>query len=178
MKWQVSQAPVLIHADLDQQFRMETDASNYTYGAVLSQKQADNRHHPIGFMLKSMNPAEHNYGIPDKEALAIVKGLQNWQHWLKQMKLPVQILTDHKNLEYFAKPRILNRRQMRWLELLMHYNYKIHYRPGDKNCAADALSRRTELKPPDGEDNQPLCLIPETKFSEIATCEAELTDSD
>ena len=56
------------------------------------------------------------------------------------MKLPVQILTDHKNLKYFAKPRILNRRQMRWLELLMHYNYEIHYRPGDKNCAADALS--------------------------------------
>ena len=53
---------------------METDVLNYAYRAVLSQKQADNRHHPIGFMSKSMNPAEHNYGIPDKEALAIVKG--------------------------------------------------------------------------------------------------------
>ena len=60
----------------------------------------------------------------------------------------------------------------------MHYNYEIHYWPGDKNCAANALSRRAELKPPDGEDDQPLCLIPETKFSEIATCEVELTDSD
>ena len=106
---------------------METDASNYAYGAVLSQKQADNRHHPIGFMLKLMNPAECNYGIPDKEALAIVKGLQNWRHWLKRTKLPIQILTDHKNLEYFAKPQALNRWQMRWLELLTHYNYEIHY---------------------------------------------------
>ena len=35
-----------------------------------------------------------------------------------------------------------------------------------------------ELKPPDGEDDQPLCLIPETKFSEIAACEVELTNSD
>ena len=157
---------------------METDASNYAYRAILSQKQADNRHHLIGFMSKSMNPAKRNYGIPDKEALAIVKGLQNWQHWLERMKLPVQILTDHKNLKYFVKPRILNRQQMRWLELLTHYNYKIHYRPSDKNCAADTLSRRAELKPVDGEDNQLLCLIPETKFSEIAACEAELTDSD
>ena len=88
---------------------METDASNYTYRAVLSQKQADNQHHSIGFMLKSMNPAKHNYRIPDKEVLMIIKGLQNWQHWLEQMKLPVQILTDHKNLEYFVKPCILNR---------------------------------------------------------------------
>ena len=79
---------------------------------ILSQKQANNRHHPIGFMLKLMNPTECNYGIPDKEALAIIKGLQNWRHWLEHMKLPVQILTDHKNLEYFAKPRALNRQQM------------------------------------------------------------------
>ena len=72
------QAPILVHADPDQQFHMETNASNYVYGAVLSQKQTNGRHHPIGFMSKSMNPAEWNYGIPDKETLAIMKGLQNW----------------------------------------------------------------------------------------------------
>jgi hypothetical protein len=121
-------------------FCMETDMSNYAYGAVLSQKQTDGRHHLIGYMSKSMNPVERNYGILDKEALAIVKGLQNWRHWLERTRLPVQILTDHKNLEYFARPRILNRRQMCWLEMLTHYNYEIHYRPGNKNCVADALS--------------------------------------
>jgi hypothetical protein len=52
-------------------------------------------------MLKSMNLVEQNYGIPDKEALAIIKGLQNWRHWLERTQLPVQILMDHKNLEYF-----------------------------------------------------------------------------
>ena len=67
---------------------------------------------------------------------------------------------------------------MCWLELLTHYNYEIHYQPSDKNCAADALSQHAELKPVDREDDQLLCLIPETKFSEIAACEAELTDSD
>ena len=117
-----------------------------------------------------MNPAKQNYGILDKEALAIVKGLQNWRHWLKPMKLPIQILTNHKNLEYFMKPRVLNRQQMCWLELLTHYNYKIHYQPGDKNCVADALSQHVELRPLDGEDDKPLCLIPETKFTQIAAC--------
>jgi hypothetical protein len=34
---------------------------------------------------------------------------------------------------------------MRWLEMLMHYNYEIHYHPSDKNSAADALSQREEL---------------------------------
>ena len=127
LKWRVTEAPVLVHADPDAQFRMETDASNYTYGTVLSQKQTDGQHHPIRFMLKSMNPAERNYGILDKEALAIVKGLQNWRHWLECTQLLVHILTDHKNLESFVKPKILNWRQMHWLELLTHYNYEIHY---------------------------------------------------
>jgi hypothetical protein len=125
-----------------------------------------------------MNPVEQNYGIPDKEALAIVKGLQNWRHWLEPMKLLVQILTDHKNLEYFLQPRILNQHQMHWLEMLMHYNYEIHYCLGDKNCAANALSQRVELRPPDGEDEVPQCLIPEAKFTELAACKAEMTDSD
>jgi hypothetical protein len=178
LKWGVSQAPILVHANPERAFRMETNASNYVYGAVLSQKQTDGQHHLIRYMSKSMNLVEQNYGIPDKEALAIVKGLQNWRHWLKRMKLPVQILTDHKNLEYFARPCILNRRQMRWLEMLMHYNYEIHYHPGNKNCAANALSRRVELCPPDREDDIPQCLIPEAKFTELAACKAGMTDSD
>jgi hypothetical protein len=41
LKWQVSQAPVLIHTDPEKAFRMETDASNYAYSAILSQKQTN-----------------------------------------------------------------------------------------------------------------------------------------
>ena len=58
---------------------METDTSNYAYGAVLSQKQdEDNKRHPVAFMSKSMTPAEWNYDIGDKEMLAIVKPLEHW----------------------------------------------------------------------------------------------------
>jgi hypothetical protein len=83
LKWWVSQAPVLVHTDPKKGFRMETDVSNYAYRAVLSQKQTDRWHHLIGYMSMSMNPAEWNYGILDKEVLVIVKGLQNWRHWLE-----------------------------------------------------------------------------------------------
>jgi hypothetical protein len=67
---------------------------------------------------------------------------------------------------------------MHWLEMLTHYNYEIHYRLGDKNCVADALSQRAELRPPDRADNIPQCLIPKAKFTKLAACEAEMTDSD
>jgi hypothetical protein len=55
-----------------------------------------------------MTPAERNYRISDKEALAIIKALQHWQHWLEGMTKPVHIITDHCNLEYFKNPHPLN----------------------------------------------------------------------
>ena len=76
------------------------------------------------------------------------------------------------------KPRILNCRQMCWLELLTHYNYKIHYQPGDKNCTADALSQCAKLRPPDSEDEQLMSLISPEQFTGIAACEADLTQED
>jgi hypothetical protein len=57
---------------------METNASNVAYGAMLSQKQENRRYHPVGFMSKSMLPAEQNYDIYEKEVLGIVKPLLYW----------------------------------------------------------------------------------------------------
>jgi hypothetical protein len=72
-------SPVLIHPDLEEWFRVETDTSNYAYGAILSQKgKKDQKQHPVTFFSKSMTTPERNYGISDKEALAIVKALQHW----------------------------------------------------------------------------------------------------
>jgi hypothetical protein len=98
-------SPVLIHPDPEERFRVETDASNYTYGAILSQKgKKDQKQHPVAFFSKSMTAPERNYGISDKEALAIVKALQHWRHWLEGTKIPIEIIMDHKNLQYFTKP--------------------------------------------------------------------------
>jgi len=168
LKKAVASSPVLAHPNLDLGFRVETDASNYAYGAVLSQRNSDDhKYHPVAFYSKSMNPAERNYGISDKETLAIVKALQHWRHWLEGTVVPVEIITDHKNLEYFTRPRVLNRRQLRWQDLLTHYNYTITYRPGHKNGAADALSRREELAPEDAPEDQPTTLFSKTEVAPI-----------
>jgi hypothetical protein len=104
LKQMICLSPILIHADPMEKFQMETDASNYTYEAILSQKGKDQKLHPVAFYLKSMSPAERNYSISDKEALPIVKGLQHWRHWLECTEQPVTIITDHRNLEYFRTP--------------------------------------------------------------------------
>src|SRR5258708_8929306 len=109
-----------------------------------------------------MTDPERNYDIGDREALAISRALQNWRHWLEATKEPIEIITDHKNLVNFSKPQILKQRQARWLQALQRFNYIIKYRPGDRNSAADALSRRAELEPMEKPREQ--VLIPAERF--------------
>jgi len=106
----------------DAPYHLETDTSDYTLGTVLSQKQ-DNKWHPVAFLSKSLNEAERNYEIYDKEMLAIMVALDEWRHHLLGAKLQFEIWTDHQNLMYFKKPQKMNRRQAQWITELQEYNF-------------------------------------------------------
>jgi len=82
----------------------------------------DDKWHPVAYISKSLSPAERNYDIYDKEMLAVICALEQWHHYLEGTKYPVQILTDHKNLEYFMTAQKLNRRQARWSLFLSRFD--------------------------------------------------------
>jgi hypothetical protein len=166
LKEAVTLEPVLKHVNPREQFHMETNASNFVYGAILLQKQPTGKRHPVAYMSKSMTPAKKNYDIGDKEALAIVKPLQHWRHWLEGTRLPIKIITNHKNLINFSKPQILNQRQMRWLHTLQWYNFVIGYRPGAQNSAADTLSWQQDLAT-EGDRQTPQMLLSPQQFVEL-----------
>jgi len=105
--------PVLAALDLDKEFRVEVDASNYTTGGVLSMKCSNDRWRPVAFISKSLSNTERNYEIHDKEMLAIVRCLEAWKHFLEGAVVKFEVWADHKNLEYFMKAQKLNRRQAR-----------------------------------------------------------------
>lgn len=90
-----------------------------------------------------MSLAESNYKVYDKELLAIVQAFEEWCPEVEGSPSPVEVVTDHKALEYFMKSRLLSRRQARLSEFLSRFNFRICYRPGDQNGPADALSRPT-----------------------------------
>jgi len=96
---------------------------------------------PCAFLSQSLNPAERNYNIYDRELLAVIQALKEWRHYLHGSPYPVKVQTDHKNLTYFKQPQNLNRRQARWLLDLSDFDLELHHVPGKDLGAPDALSR-------------------------------------
>ena len=64
--------PVLVIPDLDKEMRVEVNASDFAMGGVLLIKCEDERWRPVVYIFKSLNEAERNYEIYDKEILVII----------------------------------------------------------------------------------------------------------
>jgi hypothetical protein len=146
LKKRLLTAPVLRHFSYDLPTRLETDSSDGIMGGVLSQQQPDTQDwHPVGYFSETMQGAELNYSIQDKELMAVVRALQYWRAELIGLQqAPFLVITDHQALEHYSTKRQLNLRQAGWAELLAQYNFTITYRPGSQNGGADALSRKAE----------------------------------
>jgi len=72
LKERFTTEPVLVTPDLDKKMRVEADASDFVIGEVLLMKCEDKKWRPVAYISKSLNEAERNYKIHDKEMLAII----------------------------------------------------------------------------------------------------------
>lgn len=147
LKAAFTSAALLKHYNPLRQLVLETDASDYAIAGILSQVHNDGRTYPIAFFSRKMTPAELNYEIHDKEMLAIVSSFKEWRHYLEGTQYPIDVVTDHRSLEYFTTTKQLNRRQARWSEFLSDFHFKIRYRPGAQGAKPDALTRRPDYHP-------------------------------
>ena len=62
---------------------------------------------------------------------------------LENIEEPVQVIIDHKNLEYFISSKLLHRRQARWSDFFSRFNFKITYRSGSLNNKTDVFTRQS-----------------------------------
>ena len=112
LKMAVTTNPVLHFPTDTDIYRVEADSSDFATGAVPSQGQKG-IWVPIAYLSKSLNEAERNYDIHDKEMLAVMRAITKWRYYLQGTPETFEIWTDHKNLEYFMTSKKLNRRQAR-----------------------------------------------------------------
>ncbi|MBW0590451.1 hypothetical protein O181_130166 [Austropuccinia psidii MF-1] len=144
-------APILSHFNPSLPTIVETDASDYALGTVLSQV-SDSGKHPIAFDSCKLIAAELNYEIHDKELLGIVWAPKRWRAFLLSLSSPFEVLTNHSSLQYFMTSKVLTCRQACWAEFLSEFHFSITYRPGRLATLPDALSRRDNVYPERGED--------------------------
>lgn len=135
-------APVLALPDFSKTFTIETDASDGGIGAVLCQEG-----HPIAYVSKALGIKNRGLSTYEKEYLAILLAVDHWRSYLQHAEFI--ILTYHHSLMHLNEQRLHTPWQHKAYTKLRGLQFKICYRKGSSNAAADALSRKYNLDPVD-----------------------------
>ena len=101
---------ILRHYDPSLPIIIETDASNYISRGILSQYRKDGIFYLVAYFSKKYNLAECNYKIYNKELIVIIRAFEEQRPKLEGSEIPIDVITDYKNLEYFILAKQLSRR--------------------------------------------------------------------
>ena len=142
---------MLIAPDMTKEFIVTTDASDFALGAVLGKRKIG-EDKVCNYGSRCLRGAELRYSTYDRELLAIVFAKNLFRPFLYGRKFT--IVTDHEPLKHFHKTKKPDLRFNRLKTDLCGYECDNIYRPGPRNCNADALSRNPIIH--EGEDNPEL----------------------
>jgi hypothetical protein len=131
-------APVLSLPNFNLPFILETDASNIGVGAVLMQAG-----HPIAYLSKALCPRNQGLSTCEKEFLAIILAVDHWRHYLQLKEFIIH--TNHRSLAQLDEQRLHTPWQKKMFTRLLGLQYRIVYKKGIDNGAADALSRNPQM---------------------------------
>ena len=91
---------VLTLPDLQQPFEIETDASDYAIGAVLTQQG-----HPMAYHSETLSETVRKYPTYDKEMYSIVQAFRQWKNY--NLGKETIIHTDHRPLQFIQTQGML-----------------------------------------------------------------------
>ena len=120
-------APVLAYPLAEGRIILDTGASNYSIGAVLSQEQ-DGLERVISYSSRRLGPAQERNCVTRRELLAVVAFCHQYKHYL--LERPFLLRTDHSSLAWFFRFKAPEGQLARWLEELSQYSFVIQHRAG------------------------------------------------
>ncbi len=154
MKRRMIETSILRHFDQTREVILEINSFNYVNDEVLSQYDDEDVLHSIVFYSKNMSSAECNYEIYDKKLLIIIRAFEHWWLELKLIDISIKMFIDHQALISLMKDKKLSRWQMRWVQKLTDFNFKIMYQSDKQNIKIDALTCRADFVPRDFDDER------------------------
>ena len=147
IKERLTTAPVLAHPDFSKEMILQTDASVYGLGAVLSQADSRGRERPLGYWGRTTTPAERKYTVSELELLAVLGAIKNWRAWLySPSQRPFQLRVDHSALLYLHTAKEVSAggpaaRLHRWFLKLSEMSMRVVHTPGKLHFTPDFISR-------------------------------------
>lgn len=132
-------APILACPDFSKHFYLQTDASDFGLGAVLTQMDDTAGEKVICYLSRSLTKVERRYSIVEKECLAAVFAIEKLRGYLEGTRFT--LITDHFSLKWLFSIKDPIGRIARWAVRLQQYDFNIEHRSGRENVVADALSR-------------------------------------
>ncbi|KAJ8009501.1 hypothetical protein DPEC_G00089540 [Dallia pectoralis] len=139
LKSRLTSAPVLGYPLDSGQLLLDTDASDWGIGAVLSQVQ-EGEERVLAYGSRRLSATEQNYCTTRRELLAAVEFTYHFRQYLLGRSFIIR--TDHSSLRWLTRMREPEGQLARWLEKLAEYDFRVIHRPGRHHQNADALSRR------------------------------------
>ena len=140
----LTSTPVLSSQDFEKTFILQTDASNYGIGAVLSQTDREGLDYPVAYLShKLLDNREQKYSTIENIKLIVKFRNQTCCHSISNYLLgqPFIIQTDHLTLQWLSNVKDENSHLARWSLALQPYQFEIEHRKGRANANVDSLSR-------------------------------------
>ncbi|BHF75478.1 hypothetical protein SprV_0501857400 [Sparganum proliferum] len=143
LRVRLSTAPILMLPNTTETappFALDTDASAFAMGGVLSQVDDNGLERVFCFANKTLIKPQRNYCTFRCELLAIVTFVKQFRPYL--LGKPFVFRSDHKALQWLQNTKDAEGHLARWQKMLQEYHFACTYRPGKQHSNADALSRR------------------------------------
>lgn len=131
-------APILHCPDFTKPFVVQTDASAYGLGAVLSQEFPEGER-VICYLSRSLTKSERQYSTTERECLGVLWALEKLRPYIEGAEFTV--VTDHHSLVWLNNLKDPCGRLCRWAVRLQQYNFKVVHRKGKEHLVPDFLSR-------------------------------------
>lgn len=131
-------APVLSCPDFEREFVIQTDASDFGIGAILTQQYEDGEK-VISYLSRSLTRQERNFSTTEKECLAVLWAVEKLRPYIEGVHF--RVITDHYSLVWLYKLQNPSGRLARWAVRLQQFDFTIEHRKGTQHVVPDALSR-------------------------------------
>ena len=139
LKRSLISAPIMAFPRFDREFVLYTDASDVGVGSILAQKDDLGVERTVAFASRAFSGSEKNWSTTEKEAFAVIWGLEHFNAYVYGHK--VIVYTDHRALQWLRDIKNPCGKLARWILKLEEFDYTIVHRPGSLMAHADALSR-------------------------------------